>query len=333
MAAYNPPSPGKNRRQRVLVIAGIIIFLLLGLNVFLLVGRAEQSRENKELTTQLDESEQLKAVLEKQYYEALSELEELRGNNEELNALIEKQQEDLRAQKGRIEVLLQDRRNLAEARQQIEEMKMRMDTYMAEVNQLRAQNKQLLATNDMLVEEKDSLSSQLENQRATNEELAASQAELVDETQRLEAERSNLRRKVNIASVVKVNDLEVTGQKIRNNGKRATKRFAKNIDELRICFQTEVNEVTEPGAESFAIRIVNPLGETLYVESLGSRVITDNETGEEVRVTQVAEVDYERSAEDICMIWTPNQQLTEGIYGVEVYNKGYLAGSGLFELK
>ena len=333
MAAYNPPSPGKSPRQRVLVIAGIIIFLLLGLNVFLLVGKAEQSRENKELTTQLDESEQLKAVLEKQYYEALSELEELRGSNAELNALIEKQQEDLRAQKGRIELLLQDRRNLAEARQQIEEMKLRMDSYLAEVNQLRAQNQQLLATNDMLVEEKDSLSTQLESQRATNEELAASRDELANETERLNAESSSLRRMVNIASVVKVDDIEVTGQKIRNNGRRATKRFAKNIDELQICFRTEVNEVTEPGTEAFGVRIVNPLGETLYVESLGSRVITDNETGEEVRITQMAEVDYERSAEDICMIWTPNQQLPDGSYTVEVYNKGYLAGTGLFELK
>ncbi len=325
--------PSGISRKRVLIIAGSLLFLLLALNIFLLINRAEQKRENQELTNQLDETEQLKVALEREYYEALSELEEMRGSNEELNALIEKQQEDIRRQKGRIEVLLQDRRNLVEAREQIAELKLRVDRYLAEINQLRAQNQQLLATNDILVEEKDSLSNQLDNERATNQELAAARAALVSETRKLEAERSNLRRKVNIASVIQVEAIEASGLKIRNSGKRSTKRFAKNIDELKVCFHTEVNEVTEPGPESFPVRIVNPLGETLYLESMGSTVITDYDSGEDIRVTQVVDLDYERSAENLCMVWTPNQPLMSGTYTVEIYNKGYLAGASLFELK
>merc|ERR1712137_961179 len=78
-----------NSRQKLIAIAAVIIVALLGVNAFLIVNSMNKSKANKELTSQLDESEQLKAELEKQYYEALSELEEMRGSNEELNALIE----------------------------------------------------------------------------------------------------------------------------------------------------------------------------------------------------------------------------------------------------
>lgn len=331
----NPASKpgGDNSKQRLIAIAAVIIVALLGVNIFLMVSKAKQSRLNQELTSQLDESEQLKAELEKQYYEALSELEEMRGSNEELNALIEKQKEELKQSKDQIEGLLRDKRNLAAARKKIDELTLQVEGYLAEINQLRSENEQLSASNNQLSYEKDSLSTELSSQLVTNQELSSAKAALVSEKETLERDKASLSRKVNMASVVKVGDIDVTGLKIRSSGKSVRKRSADNIDEIQVCFNTTVNEVAEPGIERFFVRIINPLGETLAVEELGSGVIINNETGEEIRYTQIKEVNYERDVNNLCLNWAPNQPFQEGTYTVEIYNKGHLAGSSAFSLK
>ena len=93
------PKPD-NSKQKLIAVSAVIIFLLLATVIGLAVRLNNVGNTKAALSTQLDESEQLKAELEKQYYEALSELEEMRGSNEELNALIESQKEELKTQKG-----------------------------------------------------------------------------------------------------------------------------------------------------------------------------------------------------------------------------------------
>ena len=80
------PIKKDNSKQRFIAIAAAAIVALLIINAILLVSYNKRGTENAQLTSQLDESEQLKAELQEQYYTALSELEEMRGSNEELNA-------------------------------------------------------------------------------------------------------------------------------------------------------------------------------------------------------------------------------------------------------
>jgi len=44
-------------------------------------------------------------------------------------------------------------------------------------------------------------------------------------------------------------------------------------------------------------------------------------------------LDYNNEALQACFHWDPNVPFTKGNYEVEVFNKGYLAGSGTFNLK
>lgn len=329
-----PKPDSDNSKQRIIAIAAVVIIALLGVNIFLLVNRAKQSRVNQELTTTLTETEELKADLEKQYYEALSELEEMRGSNEELNALIETQKEKLTDSKNQIEALLRDKRNLVAARQKLNELNAQVEQYVAEINQLRAENEQLASTNTQLSQAKDSLSTALSSSQMTNQELSEARASLVSEKEQLVSENTNLSRKVTRASVIDVQEIDVTGLKIRNNGKRASKRNAEKIDELEVCFNTTMNEVTEPGVEEFYVRIINPRGETMAIDEMGAGILKNAETGEEVRYTFTKEVEYNYDSDTYCIVWAPtNYDFQEGVYTVEIYNKGHLAGSSNFELR
>lgn len=328
------PGPGKSDGQQNFKVAAIIAISVLAILCAVLVyNLVSKNKANENLTYELNESEQLKAELEKQYYEALSELEELRGSNEELNALIESQKTELKASKDRIDVLLRDSRNLKKARKEINGLTAQVEQYLAEINQLREENEELTARTMQLTEENTNLNSNLDSARIRNMELSSAKATLTSEKEMIEADRQRLSKKVTRASVVDVVNVEGEGLKIRSNGKRASRGAAKNVDELQVCFETTVNEVTEPGAEQFLVRIINPLGETMAIEDLGSGIFTNNENGEQIRYTQIKETDYDREGQKLCMVWAPNQPFQEGTYKIEVYNKGYLAGSSSFRLR
>ncbi|RMG80460.1 MAG: hypothetical protein D6714_14605, partial [Bacteroidetes bacterium] len=99
------------------------------------------------------------------------------------------------------------------------------------------------------------------------------------------------------------------------------------------CFKTTVNDVAKAGPEQFYIRIINPVGETMAIEELGSGKMINKSTGEEILYTQVKEYDYANDETQLCFNWMPNVPFQKGRYDVEIYNKGHLAGKGSFLLK
>ncbi|MEZ4990027.1 MAG: hypothetical protein R2824_06440 [Saprospiraceae bacterium] len=328
--SYKSTSDGDSGNRVPYIVAIVLLALAtVGLGIF----SFSKNSENTELTARYDESEQLKAELEKQYYEALSELEEMRGSNEELNALIETQKAELKDSKDRIEGLLKDSRNLKAVRSELANLRTQAEGYIAEINQLREQNEVLTAENSQLSENNQMLSQNLEDQQMANAELSSERAVLVSEKEQLETVREQLSRKVNIASVIKVSDIEVTGLKTKKSGKEVKRSNADNIDKLQVCFNTSANDVAENGTEVFFVRIINPLGETLAIEEMGSGVLTNNANNEQFLYTQAKEMDYTGTSENLCTLWAPNQPLPEGSYEIEIYNKGFLAGSTSFRLK
>lgn len=326
-----------SKNSKLLAIAAALIVILLGVTAFLGYNNTKKEQLLTQSEAETLEAEKLKAELEKQYYEALAELEEMRGSNEELNALIDAQKEELKSEKNRVATLIRDgkasKNALATARKEIDALKKRTEELIAEVTTLKESNEMLTQQNTQLAGERDNLLQEVEQERMTNEELTTAKAALVSEKESLETEKAELSRKVSVASVIKVDDISATGWKIRKSGKSVKKKYAKNIDRLTLCFNTTTNEVVEPGLEQFHIRIINPLGETLAVEELGSGVLTSTASDEQIRYTQAKEFEYNRNAENLCINWEPNIPFQKGNYEVQIYNKGYLAGQGTFSLK
>ena len=333
-ASPAPVTPSGSNPQPSNKVPYIVAIVLLSLAVAVL-GFVSFSRgkTNKVQTEELTEVNQLKDELETQYYEAMTELEELQGSNEQLNALIDQQKTELAGQKDKIDRLLRDSRNLNLARKEISGLKGQVEQYLAEINQLREENQGLMAENSQLSISRDSLSSNLELASMRNQELSTAKAALVSEKENLEQDRAMLSEKVGIASVIKVEGIEVTGLKTRSNGKAVKRRNASNIDQLQVCFNTTINDVVEPRLEEFVIRLIDPLGETLAVDELGSGIFTSNATGDQIRYTKIKEYDYNRDTNTLCLTWQPSIEFLEGNYDVEIYNKGYLAGTGSFTLK
>lgn len=324
------PEPDKNRTP---LFAGIIAVLLLAL-AGLAFGYADRGTENAELTSEKVELETLKAQTEKQYYESLAELEEMRGSNEELNALIDQQKEELRLQKEKISSLTRDSRNLGAARRELAELRTQTEGYLVEIEELRMANAELAENNQTLTNERDLLSSDLQVSRQQNESLNSERAVLVGEREQLTSQNQELNRKVNIASVLKANNVTVVGQKERNNGRWADRGRAKSVGRLYVCFNSLDNNVAEVGDETFELRLLNPNGETIQIDAEGSGILTNAETGEQIPYTKQVAFNFDGNAANHCTEWNvASQQYTAGTYTAEIYNKGFFVGSGDVTLK
>jgi len=198
---------------------------------------------------------------------------------------------------------------------------------------LETKNEALTAQTVQLTEAKSALEEEVSKERVMNEELVTAKAALVNEKENLETEKAELSRKVGIASVIKVGGLDISGWKVKKSGKPVKKRYAKNIDRLTICFNATENNVVQSGTEQFYVRVINPVGETLAIEEMGSGVLTSTQTDEQIRYTSVADMEYANAEANACVNWEPNIPFQKGTYEIQVYNKGFLAGQSSFTLK
>jgi predicted nuclease with TOPRIM domain len=323
------PEPKTNRTPLLAGIIGVLLIALIALGI----GFMNRGNENAELSTDLVEMEQFKAQAEKQYYESLAELEEMRGSNEELNAMIDQQKEELRLQNEKISSLTRDSRNLAAARRELADLKAKTTGYLAELEELRAANAALAEDRDRLATERDLISNDLQVSQQTNEQLNNERAVLVSEREELAEKNSELSKKVNIASVIKTNNITVEGQKQRNSGRWVGRNNAKNVERIYVCFNSLDNAVAKAGEETFQMRIINPTGETLSIEAAGSGVLT-TDSGEQIPYTKNVPFNFQGDAANHCAEWAGNgQEFAEGTYTVELYNKGVLVGNSELELR
>ena len=319
----------QSSQQKLLALATVAIIALLGLSAFLIYTKVNQDKLIKKQSAELIEETRLKADLEKEYYQALSDLEEMRGTNSELNAMIETQKTELKKQKDRIESLIKSAKELERAKEEIAKLR----TYVTEVEKLRKENANLQESNIALSGERDELVLMVQQERLSKEELAAQTSTLSTEKERLQAEKDMLSGKVNVASAIKVNEISAVGYTVRSSGKEKDTKKAKTIDGIKVCFKAAVNEVTAAGQEKFYLRVIDPHGQVMAIQDLGSGSMKLGNSSETIQFTQYVDIDYKNESVPGCVNWQPGIPFETGVYSVEIYNKGFISGKGSFELK
>lgn len=307
-------------------IAITIIIGLLGLNGYQWFLNSKLSETSQVQKVEMMELQKVQEELDQDYQTALESLEEMRGNNEQLNAMIDSQKLELKAQKDKINNLIWTKKELDKARQEIKNLNLNVTKYLADIQQLKEENK-------ILTESNVELTQRVESEVKAKEEIIEAKNALVAEKENLAKVNAALDSKVDMANAIKINFLEVKGYEVKKNGKLKERSKAKDVEVLRVCFLTETNMVTSPGRKKFYIRIINPQGETIAVEDSGSGIITNKLDNSQVRFTTSGEIDYKNEDTNACIDWTPPVQLVKGEYKVEMFNNGFPIGKGSFKLK
>ena len=303
------------------------IILLLGLNGYQLYINSQLKQDTANQKMELIELEKIKTELDQDYKAAIEGLDELRGDNKELNQLIDSQKLSLQGQKEKINNLIWSKRELGKARKEMKALKDQAQQYIQELTKLRDDNQFLTSSNTKLKEEKEAL-----NQLYA--EIAQAREILIVEKEEIIKEKAILSGKVDIAEAIKINYMEVQGYQVKDDGKTKKKNKAKNINMLRTCFLTETNVVAKGGEQEFYIRIIDPVGETIADSNDGGAgVLTNKLDNTQVMYTTSGSIDYQNEDTRGCISLSLSEKLTKGIYDVEIYNNGFMVGKGDFKLK
>jgi len=319
--------------SKITAWAIVAIVGLLLLNGYQWFSNNQMKSQLDKQQTEMMEVERIQAELEQEYQTALESLEELRSNNKELNDLIDSQKRELTAQKEKINGLIWTKRELAKAKEEINNLTNQATSFVAEINKLKEENKFLADNNEKLSQEKQLLAESYRKEQEMTAELEEARKVLAAEKERLASTNENLSTKVDMANAIKINYLEVKGFEVKDDGKLKGKSKAKDIEMLRTCIRTETNMVTPSGTKEFFVRLINPVGETVAIESNGGGVLINKLDESQVRYTYSGTMEYNNEDTEGCLDWTLSDRLPKGEYDIEIYNNGFLVGTGNFKLK
>jgi len=327
----NPASQSSSKN--LLLLAGVIIAVLIGIIIYLFNNKQTLIIENQQVKTALDETTQLKEELEVQYEEALADLESLRGENEALNQLIDNQKMEITGQKNRILSLLKNSNALGKAKAEINKLNEQIAFFKEEREKWALEKESLLAEKIRQDSINQSLNSKLDESKETNDYLTSVTRDLTLEKSKLEKEKNSLAKKMDKASMIKTEKITIKTLQKKDNGKNVSRKNAENVNMLEICFLPMPNAAASGEGEKFKVRVISPNGETM---TLGTSiaVFIQPDSGDEMQYTfETREIQSIDGSQNACFNWEPSKSLSAGTYKVEIYNKGYLAGTSGFSLK
>jgi hypothetical protein len=292
-----------------------IIILLLFINCIALYLLWSENKAKNDLggqkTTLENEFKSLNDTLDSKK----QQMEDFRGKNSELDSIITAQEGEIDKQKATINALRAkgnlSASELAKAKEMLSQDESHIADLQKKVDELTKQNQQLNSQNQEL------------NTNLTNEKQNSAQ---------LSAQNKGLSKKVELGSLLQLRNITIDGIVKKKNGKESIEKKAKKIESLRIAFETGDNKVLEPGQVSLFVRIINPKGETIAVADQGSGTITDATSNQTVQFSKKADFDWTQTNKKIVVYWSQNVK-DAGTYKIEVYQSGYMVGSGSIILK
>ena len=311
-------------------ILGTTIVFFVFLSAYLFYVNHQLKQTNLENVEVISEKEAIQAQLESEYETALAQIESLRGENEEMNAVIANQKEELKAQKGKISKLIWTKGELEKAKSELATLQGLADQYVAQLTALQNQNAALASENDMLTIDLAEVTADLASEKITTAELTETRAILTSVKEDLTKENKELSKKVELGSAIKINWMDLDRGTIKSDGTWKNHKLFGSSDALRLCFRTETNVVTPAGNETFYVQIVGPTGETISTQESNDGEIIEKTTGETVRYTTTGTLVYNKEDTKVCMEMVTSVKREKGDYTVSIFNKDYRVGRGSF---
>jgi hypothetical protein len=323
----------RKSNQRFMAWSIVAIILLLATSGYLYWNSMQLTKKLNLHKQELAAVELTQGQLEQDYELALTSLDDLKGENTDLNELIETQKLELKNQKNKISNLIWKSGKLNEAKKEIENLKNEALSFIDEINKLKSEKANLQAENSELKTATVQLKSTIDNISEEKDFISKEKDSILIVKERLKKENAKLNIKAVRASVIEIQEIAVTGYDIKESGKLSRKRKAKNIEMLKICFKILPNELADADKETFYIRILSPAGETIYKTQLGAGIFTKATDNTKTKYTFDSNFKMPLSEEIVCANYETKETILPGLYQVEIYNKGYLSGLGSFNLK
>ncbi|NVJ84776.1 MAG: hypothetical protein HWE15_00620 [Algoriphagus sp.] len=299
--------PKKDQGKNIIIIVLVLLVIISGIKLY--TDYVDRTKKTEEILLLSTENNQLNQRLDSVTYQLNLRIQEIEKLGGDIAAL-----EQVRDQ-----LIAERNSNRQRTANEIAELNKRIQSYNSmlqekdqEILELRAMNQQLYAE---------------------NQDLKTTQAEIEEEVAKLNLQKEDLQAKVNVASMLKAENISVSA--INRRGKErveTTKDFRnRQIERIKISFNFADNKVAPPGPRNVYVQILAPNEQPIFDVAKGSGTFTMD--GVEQFYTVKQDFLFNNSGESLTFYYEKGSDYTSGDHTVRIFVDNYEIGSTTFSVR
>jgi predicted nucleic acid-binding Zn-ribbon protein len=286
------------------IAIGVLAAALLGTWGYFLKVKNESEDKIQLTQTTANNAMSSRDSVQLLYNDALSRLDSITGNNNDLQGQLSSNQSEITKLKNEINSIMRKRNatasELARAKSLIGTLNSKIANLEAEVARLTGENQELASANTQLSAEKQTLQTNLQTTTSEKEELAQT---------------------VDVASTFSASNIQVRAIDEKKSGKEKETTTAKKVNKLLISFDVE-NRVARSGPADIYVIVTAPNGQIISDPNLGSGTLTTRTEGDRP-FTFKSTMQYEQGTRKNVSVPLNQSKFQTGSYKVEIYQNGF----------
>lgn len=299
----------KKSKTYLMILIGALLALNIGIGINLYLGQ----KEKKELMSQNENLVKDKNVLQKEVKDLEIELESLRAENSSLNVQLNEKDLAIEQKIKQIKNLLSKGKlsdaEYKKAKNEINSLRAQIEDYKAQVAELTKKNEELTTT-------VNSLSTDL----TIEQQKSMEQSKVIDQKNQQISRAKKLQASAIVA--VGVRERKIFGKK------EVTTEKASKVEEIKVKFNIDKNEIADAGEKDIFVKIIGPDGAPITGKLQKTMV-----DGTETLYTEKKTIEYGNDRVEEVIYCKKQGEYAKGEYTVEIFAEGYRIGSAKFTLK
>lgn len=297
----------KDQGKNIIIIVLVLLVIISGIKLY--TDYVDRSKKTEEILLLSTENNELNKRLDSVTYQLdlrIQEIEKLGGNVKAL--------EEVRDQ-------LIAERNTSRQRS---------------ANEIAVLNEKIRSYSG-LIEEKDQeiLELRAMNQQlyAENQDLKSTQAEIEEEVAQLNIQKEDLQAKVNIAAMLKAENINIAAVNSRGKERVETTKDFRNrqIERIKVSFNLADNQVAEKGPRNVYVQILAPNSQPIFDVAKGSGTFMMDGVEEFYTVRQ--DIIFDNTEQELTFYYEKGSDYNSGTHEVRIYVDNYQIGSKTFSVK
>jgi chromosome segregation ATPase len=168
---------------------------------------------------------------------------------------------------------------------------------------------------------------------AENQDLKSTQAEIEEEVIQLNMQKQDLQAKVDVASMLKAENINIAAVNSRGKERIETTKDFKNrqIERLKISFNLADNKVAEKGPRNIYVQVLDANSQPIFDVAKGSGTFMIN--GAEQFYTVKQDIIFNNSQQELTFYYEKGSNYASGNHEVRIFADNYLIGTKSFTVK
>lgn len=300
-------SPKKDQNKNIIIIVLVLLVIISGIKLY--TDYVDRSKKTEEILLLSTENNDLNNRLDSVTYQLnlrIQEIEKLGGDIQALEAV----RDQLIAERNSTRT--RSASEIAALNGKITNLNGLIAQKDQEILELRAANQQLFAE---------------------NQDLKTTQAEIEEEVVQLNMQKQDLQAKVDVASMLKAENITISAINSRGKERIETSKDFKNrqIERLKVNFNLADNKVAEKGPRNIYVQVLDKNSQPIFDVAKGSGTFMID--GVEQFYTVKQDIIFDNTEQELTFFYEKGSDYSSGNHEVRIFVDTYQVGSKTFTVK